>query len=575
MGLGVSRGIGRGSVVFLPSGAKPHFRDHLTDADVANEIRRFSSAVDTSIGQLRALAKSHKENGGDQVSEIFSVHLLILESSFVDETETLIKEQRVNAESAIESIRGKYSAKQASLADENFRDRYLDIDDVASRLKRAMRGTRTPIKLHADAVVVARELRPSAVVELAKYQPAGLITEIGGWTSHMSIVAREFHLPMVTGIKNAEKFLTAGDVVVVDGNAGEVLLNPDGFSDGSSHSGRSAGTVEAMGQAPRVMTTDGIEIVIRANTEDSDTYRSAERMGACGVGLYRSELLISEDGLVPGEDSQMASYSEIARATGKYGVAIRTFDISPEHLADSGNSERNPALGMRAIRSGLSQPEFFRAQIRAILRASIVGRIDIILPMVSNVGEIVEARSIISELVGEIRNEGFPVDEPRVGVMVEVPSTVFLIPRILKNVDFLCLGTNDLVQYLLAVDRDNEAVAAWYQTLNPAVLSAIRIVLEASSSAGIPTTVCGEMAGSPFYVPVLIGLGARDLGINTNSIATVKNLVSGISAAETTEIVERLETFDTAEQIENFLREQYHENWESLFPAGLISAKHR
>ncbi|CAN5380898.1 phosphoenolpyruvate--protein phosphotransferase [soil metagenome] len=576
VGLGVSHGLGKGNVVFLPTGSNPQFRSQLTDKDVEVEIRRFRSAVDKAKHELLELSESPTEGKEHPVSEIFSVHLLILESPFVETTESVIREQKVNAEWALKSVLGEYSSKQAALADVHFRDKYLDIEDVASRITRAMKGSRPSLTLDPNAVVVAHEMRPSAVIELAKYHPAGLITEIGGWTSHMSIVAREFRLPMVTGIKNVGKFLKTGDLVVVDGDSGEVLLDPDGPNAPRNPTQSYVEPANEFRNISNVTTTDGVEIVIRTNAEDPSIYRTAEALGARGVGLYRSELLISDRGVLPDEEQQVAAYSEMARAVGEFGVAIRTFDVMPEQDTDDGvRSERNPALGLRAIRAGLSEPTLFKAQIRSILRASNVGKVDIVLPMISNIDEILQSRSVISSVRRELIDKGTHVKEPRIGIMVEVPSTVLAVSQMARHVDFLCLGTNDLVQYLLAVDRDNDMVAGWYQTLNPAVLSAIKIVLEAAAYAGISTTVCGEMAGSPFYVPVLIGLGARDLSINANSIRPVIKLISGISAGDAAALVNSLKSCETAGETELKLREYYQENWDSLFPPGLVSSKHR
>lgn len=569
VGLGVSRGVGRGSVVFLPPGRKPDPRENLDESGVREELLRLERATGIARQQLRDLA----DDIHSSVSEIFSVQQLILES-IVTETEAVIKDKKVNAELAINTVITEVAARQSSIDDPRLREKHLDIEDAAIRLRRAIRGTRTPLSIDPNAIVVARELRPSVVVELAKFKPAGLITEVGGWTSHMAIVAREYHLPMVTGIKNAEKLLAAGDLVMVDGDTGEVLLSAEGHRGEQGERGlvniRVANTPPAF-----VRTADGVEIAIRANAENPDAYRSAEVMGARGVGLYRSELLIGDDGIVPDEDTQASAYSEMSRTTGELGVAIRTFDISPEHVStDSDISQPNPALGLRAIRSGLAQPNLLRTQVRAILRASSYGKVDLILPLISNVDEIKMARSIISSVVSEMKSVGRSVEMPRIGVMIEVPSTVFAARLIAKHVDFLCLGTNDLVQYLLAVDRDNDAVADWYQTLHPAVLSAIQMVLKSAADAGIPTTLCGEMAGSPFYVPVLIGLGARELSLNPNSIRPVIHLLSGLSTNDAASLVSRLSTCETASEIEERLREYYAANWSDLFAPDLLASRH-
>jgi phosphotransferase system enzyme I (PtsI) len=571
-GLGVSRGIGKGNVVFLPTPTRSQFQDQLNDGDVEAEVERLRTAAETAKQQLQQLARETGNQEDHGVAEIFSVHILILESEFVDRVEDHIRGQRVNAEWAVNSVLGELTDKQTSLADENFRDKYLDIEDVAVRLRRAIRGTRAPIHLGPNAVVVARELRPSAVVELAKFKPAGLITEIGGWTSHMSIVAREFRLPMVTGIKNPEKLLCSGELVVVDGDQGEIRMD-HGAGEDEDTALATYFAIESLGTASgQTLTKDEVEIIVHANADDPATYRIAESLGVLGVGLYRSELLISEDGGIPDESVQASAYAEMASATGAAGLVIRTFDISPEHfIRPPHDGHGNPALGLRAIRSGMANPELFRAQIKAILKASMAGKVDIILPMISNVEEILWAKEIIGSLAADARADGHGVVDPRVGVMIEVPSTVFLASRIARHVDFFCLGTNDLVQYLLAVDRDNDAVANWYQTLHPAVLSAIKTVIDASAAAGIPTIICGEMAGSPFYLPVLIGLGARQLSVNVNSIISVKTLLAGISTVEASELVEKLSPCETAAEVESLLIDHYQENWAHLFSARLLT----
>ena len=541
-GLGVSRGVGKGTVVFLPSPAKSQLKDHLDDNDVNKEIQRFHSALESAKQQLLQLSRETDEEDHHSAAEIFSVQLLILESGFGGNVENMIREKRVNAEWAVNSVFGELYSKQSSVANENFREKYLDIDDVAVRLRRAIRGRRTAVHLGPNAVVVARELRPSAVIELSRFNPAGLITEIGGWTSHMSILAREFRLPMVTGIKDPESLLAPGEIVVVDGNTGEILLDHELHVVGKRPSAQDASSLRHRNYAAPVMTRDAVKCVIKANAEDPEAYRQAEAMGARGVGLYRSELLVTQDGALPDEETQTKAYSEMASAAGEAGVCIRTFDISPEQLGNNADCvPRNPALGLRAIRSALSEPDSFSEQVRAILRASQTGKIDIILPMISNIEEIRRAKSLIFEIKAGMADGERPDRDPRIGVMIEVPSTVLTAPQIARHVDFFCLGTNDLVQYLLAVDRDDDSVADWYQTLNPAVISAIKIVLDASAAAGIPTIMCGEMAGSLFYLPVLVGLGAREFSVNTTSIEPIRNLLSGISASDAALLVSNFE----------------------------------
>ena len=316
--------------------------------------------------------------------------------------------------------------------------------------------------------------------------------------------------------------------------------------------------------------------LIAANVDTPEAYRLAKTLGAKGIGLLRTESFIDQYGAIPSEQQQILAYQRIADVTGGDGMKIRTFDIGAGHF--NGNDrprETNPALGLRSIRLSLSKTDDFRTQIRAILRASVDRTIDLILPMISGVDEIVRSKVIIEEERERLAIDGIRFGNPRLGAMIEVPSGVLTARQIAKKVDFICLGTNDLVQYLLAVDRDNDAVADWYQTLHPAVIRAISEVLTAGSHAKIPVTVCGEMAGSPFYIPVLLGLGAQALSINTGSISQVRRLISGVALRETVELVKRVKTCESAEETEHLLRKYYSENWAHLFPSGLLSTKHR
>ncbi len=326
----------------------------------------------------------------------------------------------------------------------------------------------------------------------------------------------------------------------------------------------------------KTSTKDGVEIVIRVNTDAPEIYRQARDQGASGVGLYRSEAIFDRMGSFPSEDEQFAAYTQIAAATGEAGVRIRTFDVGVGQLSgDAKVIERNPSLGLRSIRLSLTDQGYFRTQIRAILRASYGNSIDIVLPMISGVDEIFRLRSIIDEEKYELRAVGLPIGEPLLGAMIEVPSAVLTVNEIAQNVDLLCLGTNDLVQYLLAVDRDNESVADWYQTLHPAVIRSIREVVDAANNANIPLNICGEVAGSPFYTPLLIGLGARELSMNVNSIPNIRNLISGITCGEAAQLVDSISSCSTAAEIEDKLRAHYLENWSELFPSRLLYAKNR
>jgi len=579
--LAVSHGIAVGPAVFW-RGEKPRpLRLVLDDGQIASEVLRLRDAAAETVTQIRELATSNGAEVNQPVSTILDVHLTIVEeSSFLDKVETVIRSEKVNAEWALEHISSEYIQRQSGVADRSLREKSLDIADVAERMLKILAGSRPHRRsIYEGAVIIASDLRPSTVVELAKNNPAALVTDRAGWTSHTSILARELRLPMVSGLRHLERIFSPGESVIVDAVEGEVIIDPTpetmkqyvrAAAQGTSSTGN-------LGHPqPELTTTDGAIITIRANADSLRVYGQARDLGARGIGLYRSESLIREPGLQPTEDDQLSTYIRLAEAVKGDGVKIRTFDI--ENGDEPGaitEGERNPALGLRSIRLSLLNEERFRTQLRAILRASFERKVDIVLPMISGVAEVRRSKEIVAEELANLKRSGIDAGEPKIGAMIEVPSSILTIGEIARTVDFLCLGTNDLVQYLLAVDRDNDSVADWYQTLHPAVIQAISHVLTTAIVEGKPVTVCGEMAGSPFYVPLLIGLGARELSMNINSIQRVSRLVSGIGLSECIWLADTVKDHQTASETEEFLREHYRRNWVELFPPGLLEARHR
>ncbi|MFN0140477.1 MAG: phosphoenolpyruvate--protein phosphotransferase [Pyrinomonadaceae bacterium] len=572
----VSRGIGVGQVFYFAPVSRRVIHADIDEEDIPAEIERLTEAVRSAKLKINNLAKQQ-----NSTSSVFGAHLLIVdESSFIGDIEAVIRDRRVNAEWAVRLISEHRRKRQTSVAEESFREKASDIVDVAEHLITELTGSiDSEWAAPPEAVIVARELRPSNIVLIAKSLPAAIITERGGWTSHASILARELRIPMVTGLNEIQSKLANRDNVIVDAVNGEVIVDPDLYTIETFRTiNIERDVAEEYVAAPQhsCVTRDGTEIVIRANAESAAFYETARHAGAVGIGLFRSESLIRAAGQIPSEDEQYESYLTIAEAVGDDGVRIRTFDIGVEQFsADGGLPESNPSLGLRSIRLSLTEPEYFRVQISALLRASAEHEIDIILPMVTGLDEILEARELIDAEREKLIDADIPVGAPRLGVMIEVPSAVLTSLEIAENVDFLCLGTNDLVQYLLAVDRDNEAVAALYQTLHPAVFRAVKQVISAGDTTGKPVIVCGEMAGSPFYVPLLIGAGARELSVNINSIQNLRHLIDGITVGECATLFEHVMHSKTADEAENELRGFYLENWSDLFPQDLLSAKHR
>lgn len=569
----VSRGIVFGKIVCLYGRNRQYYRAAIDPAKLDAEIRRLRVALRLARRQLSKI--KNLKNGS--APDIFDAQMAMLEdSSFQAKIESEIIENKVNAEWAVNSVTDGYVDRYKSIPDAHLRDRYIDLEDVAERILAALGGGGLGLKLEKDSIIAARDLRPSTLVELSENAPVGLITEHGGWTSHTFILAREVGIPAVTGIKRILHRVENGDSVIVDGFKGEIVLYPTADTvkkyerrAEQMRGRRVQAAAETVTGSPR--TVDGREITIRANIDIPSGYKRARSFGARGIGLYRSEFLFKQYNGFPPENEQYEAYRKIAELTGDDGVKIRTFDIGIEQVyGQYNNREKNPALGLRAIRLGLTQPKAFRAQIRALLRASHERNISIVIPMISGIADIIESKRLIERERAALAKKAIPCGKPKIGIMVEVPSAVLLIDELLEEADFLSLGTNDLVQYLLAADRDNELVAGWFQTLHPAVVRAVRTVTDAAERAKKPLVVCGEMAGSAFYLPLLIGLGATDLSMNANSMPTALSIINGISYESSRELADSALKCRTAQDIENTIRRHIAEEWADFFPPDII-----
>ncbi len=573
----VARGVAIGKVVCLHGRKRQFYRINLEETQIEKELRRFRAAIRLAKRQLKKISTA-----GENPSKlnVFDAHLLILEDrSLHDKIEKHIVRQKVNAEWAVKVITERYIATYKAIADEHLREKYIDLEDVADRILGALGGGgKSNLRLKKNSIIVAREVKPSTLIELTDSNPKAIITENGGWTSHTFILAREINLPAVTGMKGILRRVQTGDEVIVDGFNGHVIVNP---SKESSEKYKIAATEfqeiahrETEPVQEKLKTLDGYEIKVRANIDLPQGYTRAKRLGAKGIGLYRSEFLFNQFKGFPSEQEQLKAYRKIAKLAGSDGVRIRTFDLSVEQLTDENAAkEINPALGLRAIRLVLTHKKEFRTQIRALLQSSFENKIDIVLPMISDVSEIIETKKLIETEKERLRRKKINYGEPRLGAMIEVPSTVLIADEIAREVDFFCLGTNDLVQYLLAVDRDNETVADWFRTLHPAVLRSLKTILSAAERNNIPAIVCGEMAGSPVYVAILIGLGATELSMNVNSIARVRRTISHIAYEEAKEITDGLLKLSTADAVETYVRESFLAKWSHLFSNEILPQK--
>ncbi len=568
----VSRGIAIGKVVSLYGKKRQFYRITLKETQLDREIRRFRAAVRLARRQLKKFSHQTHNSASEIQANIFEAHLLILEDAGLHQKiETTILEQKVNAEWAVKFVTDRYLAIYKDIRDEYLRERRIDLQDITERLLSALGGgEKTSYRLDKHSIIVASEVNPSTLVELSKSNPQAIIAESGGWTSHTFILARELGIPAVTGIKGVLRRIKTGDEVIVDGYGGQVFVNPSSETikrfQKEAERFQHPQTEQLEAVKGKLKTLDGRYITIRTNLDIPEGYAKAKRFGAEGIGLFRSEFLFNQNKSLPSEKQQFEAYRKIAAVVNEDGVRIRTFDISLEHLNDeTSQQEKNPALGLRAIRLSISHDNFFRTQLRSLLRASFEQKLDILFPMISDISEIVRAKEILEEEKAKLEKRKIKFGNPKVGVMIEVPAAVLMIEEICQEVDFLSVGTNDLVQYLLGVDRDNELVADWFRTLHPSVLRSIKKIVEASEKYDVPAIICGEMAGSPVYAPILIGLGVRELSMNVNSLPRVRQVISHIAYEEAQAIVKEIEACRTADEVEKLVKESLSQKWTHLF----------
>ncbi|HEY0838708.1 MAG TPA: phosphoenolpyruvate--protein phosphotransferase [Vulgatibacter sp.] len=567
-GIGASAGIAVGPVHLLDRRRIRTPRRALAPGEIEAELLRLEAAVELSDEQLRKM-KAEVENGeGPEHAMIIEAHRLMLrDPAFVDEAKRLVRTDQVNAEWAVRRCMRKLRGAFGRLGDEYFRERRHDVSYVADRVVRNLMGQKPDVeseKIPDGVVLVARDLSPAdAAVLLQPERILGLVTDRGSKTSHTAIVAHARGIPAVVGTDRATELAHVGDEIAIDGERGDVVLRPAPewlvqFAERKARLERYEESLASERDLPPV-TRDGVTVRLSANMEFREETAGIARAGASGVGLFRTEFLYIGHARLPTEQEHYEAYRDVIEQVGGREVTIRTLDVGADKVPSDRvrKNEPNPALGLRALRLTRRQPEIFDAQLRGILRASAHGPVKLLLPLVSSLSEIRGAKDALARARDELARAGVPMAERLpVGAMIEVPSAAHIADRIAREVDFFSIGTNDLIQYALAIDRQNREVAYLYRPLHLAILRMLRFVVQAARDAGIPVTVCGEMAGDPRNTLVLLGLGMDELSMAPASIPLVRRVIRATTAAEARELLDRAMGLATAEEIEAFVHEE-------------------
>jgi len=566
-GIGVSEGIAIGRAVVLARRDVEVFRIPIPEDRVELEIERFRTARAETLREVQRNREGVGKMYGEELATLFEAHSLMLgDRTFLEAIEGKVREDRVNAEWAVHEVSVELARRFEAIDDDYLRERGQDLEDVARQLLRTLQGIshHEISEVEGDVVLVAFDLVPSEAIRLGRGNVVGFVIEAGSRTSHTSIIARSLGIPTVVAAHGATEMVDDEDPIVVDGRAGEVVIHPtpetlaryERFREGLARvSEQTREATEAEGGP--AYTRDGIPIVLAANIDLPEELDMAGRYGATGVGLYRSEFLYMEtDPRLPTEEDHLAIYRRLLAWAAPNPAVIRTYDLGGRKLAREmmDSREENPVLGLRGIRLTLARPQIFRVQLRALLRAGVDGDLWLMAPLVSRVEEVRALKATLAEVEAELDAEGVErARSYRLGIMIEVPAAAMIADLLAREVDFFAIGTNDLIQYSIAVDRNNQEVADLYQPLHPAILRMLRSVAASARQAGIVVSICGEMGGDARYTPLLIGLGIRRLSAHPKSIRRLRRVVRETDAERAREIAEACCDLETAADVEQFL----------------------
>ncbi len=568
-GIAASPGIVIGKAYVIDSEEMVIPQRVIKESAIPKEITRFQDALTETRAEIQSIRDKISKELGKEHGEIFNAHLMVLEDrSIIEEVMERIKKEKHNTEFIFSQVLRRYVQSFLKIDDEYLRERVSDINDVGRRVMRHLVGDQRASlsELKEKVIVVAYDLAPSDTAVMHRKNVIGFATDIGGRTSHTAIMAKSLEIPAVVGLEHATRYIKMGDTIVVDGIQGAVVINP-GAEELQKYKKEIAKHAEFNRGLKRFkdldcVTLDGRRLELAANIELPEETPAVLSHGADGIGLYRTEFLYMNRPDLPNEEEQYYAYKKVVTAMSPKPVILRTFDLGGDKFLSHLEMphEMNPFLGWRAIRFCLASPAIFKTQLRAILRASAHGKLRMMYPMISGVAEVKQANKLLEEAKSELRVKKIAFDEKmEVGAMIEIPSAALTCDIIAQEVDFFSIGTNDLIQYSLAVDRINERIAYLYEPSHPAVLRLLKTIIDAGHENGIWVGICGEMSGDPIFTPVLLGMGMDEISTSPVMVPEIKKIVRSISYTEAQEIAKYVLTLKSGQDVVNFLNLKYQQ----------------
>jgi phosphoenolpyruvate-protein phosphotransferase (PTS system enzyme I) len=557
--IAASPGIAIGPVYFFQKQSPVVEERTIAAGETEKEIERLNVAIDRSRKELGKIYEFAKQKLGEHQAKIFEAQLMILEDAVLfGSIDVRVRKENKNVEFIVHNEIEKYHRVMVASEDEYTRERALDVEDLRNRILRNLQEEKLISRLDGSPIIVSQNLAAADALILSRNDVLGYVTEIGGVTSHTALLARALKIPAVVGLRNISATIHNGDRIIVDGYAGVVVLAPTDETIRTYEKKRErfreferrlAGLRDLPAETP-----DGHRVELKANLELAEELEFIKLQGADGVGLYRSETLLLGREVFPSEEEQLEQYRILAETMYQRPVIIRTFDIGGDKMMAEGVRESNPFLGWRGIRVMLDRPEIFLEQLRAILRASVRKNVSIMFPMISSIKEVRRAKEFLEIVKSELRLEKIPFDEGiQVGVMIEVPAAAVIVEDLAREVSFISIGTNDLIQYLLAVDRGNSIVSSLYQEFHPAVVRFLRRIIERGKKGKVRVGMCGEMAGDPMATILLLGLGLDEFSVVPNILPEIKKIIRSVNYREARKIAKRVLEMQTEDEIKEYL----------------------